>query len=72
MAGSPIITADLRAQSEFSTASKSRVARHMKDMSLKCKTMKRYVVTTDSKHSNPMALNLSIGNFQFLLQIQLG
>jgi len=58
MAGSPIITADLRAQSEFSTVSKNRVARHMKDMGLKCKTMKKYVVTTDSKHTNPIAPNL--------------
>jgi putative transposase len=58
MAGSPIITADLRAQSEFSTVSKNRVARHMKDMGLRCKTMKKYVVTTDSKHTNPIAPNL--------------
>jgi putative transposase len=58
MAGSPMITADLRAEPEFPKVSKNRVARHMKDMGLRCKTKKKYVVTTDSKHSNPIAPNL--------------
>ena len=58
MAGSPMITADLRAESEFSKVSKNRVARHMKEMGLKCRATKKFVVTTDSKHSEPVAPNI--------------
>lgn len=58
MAGSPMITGDLRSESEFATVSKNRVARHMKDMNLRCRTMKKFVVTTDSKHDEPIAPNL--------------
>lgn len=58
MAGSPIITADLRELPEFSNVSRNRVARLMKEMGLKCKTVKKFVVTTDSKHSEPVAPNL--------------
>jgi putative transposase len=58
MAGSPMITADLRAEPEFPKVSKNRVARHMRDMGLRCKTKKKYVVTTDSKHSDPISPNL--------------
>lgn len=58
MAGSPMITADLRAEPEFSKVSKNRVARHMKEMGLKCRATKKFVVTTDSKHSEPVAPNI--------------
>jgi putative transposase len=58
MAGSPIITADLREDPEFSRVSRNRVARHMRDMGLKCRTVKKFVVTTDSKHNEPVAPNL--------------
>lgn len=58
MAGSPIITADLREDPEFSRVSRNRVARHMRDMGLRCRTIKKFVVTTDSKHSEPVAPNL--------------
>lgn len=58
MAGSPMITADLRSEPEFATVSKNRVARHMKDMGLRCRTTKKFVVTTDSKHDQPVAPNL--------------
>ena len=58
MAGSPMITADLRAEPEFSSVGKNRVARQMKDMGLKCKAAKKYIVTTDSKHNEPVAPNL--------------
>jgi putative transposase len=58
MAGSPMITADLRAEPEFSSVGKNRVARQMKTMGLKCKTAKKYIVTTDSKHNEPVAPNL--------------
>jgi transposase InsO family protein len=40
----PLIAADLRAEPEFSTVSKNRVARHMKDMGLRCKTVKKFEV----------------------------
>ena len=58
MAGSPMITADLRAEPEFSTVGKNRVARQMKEMGLKCRATKRFVVTTDSRHNEPVAPNV--------------
>lgn len=58
MAGSPMITADLREKPSFFNIGRRRVPRHMKEMGLKCKTVKKFVVTTDSKHSEPIAPNL--------------
>ncbi len=58
MVGSPMITADLRSENEFSHVGENRVARLMRKMSLKSRTIKKYVVTTDSKHSEPVAPNL--------------
>ena len=58
MVGSPMITADLRAEDEFPQVSKNRVARLMREMTLRSKTVKKYVVTTDSKHAEPVAPNL--------------
>ena len=58
MAGSPMITADLNDESEFYGTSKNTVARLMREMKLKCKTVKKFVVTTDSKHDKPVAPNL--------------
>lgn len=58
MVGSPIITADLREESRFSNVSRPRVARLMKELGLKCKTVKKFVVTTDSKHREPVSPNL--------------
>jgi len=58
MAKSPMITADLRAESPFATVSKNRVARHMRAMGLRCKTTRKFVVTTDSKHNEPIAPNI--------------
>ena len=58
MAGSPMITADLRSEPDFSSVGKNRVARQMKDMGLKCKAAKKYIVTTNSKHNEPVAPNL--------------
>ena len=57
MAGSPMITADLRDKFEFSNVSKNTVAHHMREMNLKCRTVKKFVVTTDSKHGEPVAPN---------------
>ncbi len=56
--GSPMMTADLRSEEVFSTISRPRVARHMCQMGLKCRTTRKYVVTTDSKHNEPVAANL--------------
>lgn len=58
MAGSPMITADLHDEPEFSKVSRPRVARLMREMGLKCRTVKKFVVTTDSKHNEPLAPNL--------------
>jgi len=57
MAGSPMITADLKDDPEFSGTSKNTVARLMQEMNLKCKIVKKFVVTTDSKHNEPVAPN---------------
>jgi len=58
MAGSPLITADLREDPSFSKVSRPRVARLMREMGLRCRTVKKFVVTTDSKHNEPVAPNL--------------
>ena len=53
-----MITADLHEDPEFSKVSRPRVARHMKKMGLKCRTVKKFVVTTGSKHKEPVSPNL--------------
>lgn len=58
MVGSPTITADLRDDPEFSHVGKNRVARLMREMGLKCGSIKKFVVTTDSKHNKPVSPNL--------------
>jgi len=58
MVGSPMITADLNAEPGFSGVGKNRVARHMRAMGLRCKAARKYVVTTDSKHNEPVAPNI--------------
>ena len=58
MAGSPMITADLQENPEFSKVSRLRVACLMREMGLQCRSVKKFVVTTDSKHNEPVALNL--------------
>ena len=58
MAGSPMITADINDDPEFTGVSKNTVARLMRQMNLKSKTIKKFVVTTDSKHNEPVAPNL--------------
>ena len=44
MVGSPMITADLHDDPEFFAVSENRVARLMRKMDLKCKTIKKYAV----------------------------
>lgn len=58
MAGSPVISEDLHDRPEFSSISRPRVARLMKDMGLKCITVRRFVVSTDSKHNEPVTPNI--------------
>jgi len=58
MVGSPMITADLHDEPEFSRVSRKRVARLMKTMGLRCRTLKKFVVTTNSNHKEPVAPNL--------------
>ena len=58
MAGSPMITADLNDEPDFFNVSPNTVARLMRELNLKCKTAKKFVATTDSKHKEPVAPNL--------------
>lgn len=58
MAGSPMITGDLQAEERFRKVSRTRVARKMKAMGLRCKTVRKFVVTTDSSHKELAAPNL--------------
>jgi len=60
--GSPMITPELR-EHGWPTISENRVARLMKGMNLKCKTVKGYKTTTDSNHKEPVAENLLNRNF---------
>ncbi len=64
MAGSPMITADLQDEPEFKNVSKNTVARLMREMNLQCKTVRKFVATTDSKHNEPVAPNLLNRKFE--------
>ena len=55
MVGSPMVTADIHDDPAFSKVSRPRVARLMREMGLKCGTVKKIVVTTDSQHNEPVA-----------------
>ena len=59
--GSPRMVRELRARG-FS-ASKERVERLMRDNGIHARHKRRYKVTTDSKHSLPVAANLLARNF---------
>jgi len=59
-----MITMDMRDDSQFATIIKNRVARHMHEMRLCCKTTKKFVVTTDSKHFEPTS---SCPNYKYRL-----
>ena len=58
MAGSPMITADLHDFPEYANVSRPRVARLMRSMGLKCRSVKKYIATTNSKHSRPASPNI--------------
>lgn len=63
MVGSPIVTADLHDDQEFSKVSRPRVSRMMRKMELRCRARKKFVVTTDSRPNYPVAPNLLNRNF---------
>ncbi len=50
MVGIPIVTAGLHGNQEFLKVSRPRVARLMNKMGLRYKTVRKFVVTTHSKH----------------------
>ena len=58
MAGSSLITRDLHDDSEHQRVHQSRVAALMKEMGLRCRIQKKFVVTTDSDHKKPITENL--------------
>lgn len=58
MAGSPMITADLHDDPALAKVSRPRVARLIRERGLKCRTVNKFVVTTDSKHHEPVTPNL--------------
>ncbi len=63
MAGSEVITRDLHDNPKYKTVHRSRVAAIMKDMGLRCKVQKKFVVTTDSDHDKWIAENTLDRNF---------
>jgi putative transposase len=58
MAGSPVVTQDLHDDPEYKSVHRSRVASLMREMGLKCKIQKKFVVTTDSDHKEWIPENL--------------
>ncbi len=63
MAGSPMITADLHDNPEYANVGRPRVARLMRDMGLKCRTVRKFTATTNSKHNKPVSPNILDRNF---------
>ncbi|CAG36871.1 related to transposase, fragment [Desulfotalea psychrophila LSv54] len=63
MVGSPMVTADLRAEAQVADVGKKRVARIMKESSMQCKSLKKFKTTTESNHAFPVAPNILNRNF---------
>ncbi len=63
MIGSPMLTAELHDEPLFQSVSQARVTRHMRVLGLRCKYAKKFVPTTDSVHTEPVAPNLLNRNF---------
>lgn len=53
-----MITADIHDDPKLSNVIRNRVAKLMQEMGLKCRTLKKFIATTDSKHTYPVADNL--------------
>ena len=58
MAGSPMITADLRSETRFAHAGQNRVARMMQENGIVYRILKPFKVTTDSNHAEPIVDNI--------------
>ncbi len=58
MVVSPMVTADLYDVTERSSVSRPRVARLIQEMGLKCRTPRKFVAPTNSKHNNSVAPNI--------------
>ena len=58
-----MLTSELRDELLFQCVSQARVARHMRALGLCCKYAKKFVPTTDSAHTEPVAPNLLDRNF---------
>ncbi len=58
MAGIHLITHDLHDFDKFKHINRTRVALLMKEMGLRCKIQKKFVITTDSKHNEWISENL--------------
>jgi putative transposase len=57
-AGSYSIAGHLHDIKQYAKMSRTRVAREMKKLGLKCRTQKNFITTTDSNHNEPIAENL--------------
>ncbi len=68
--GSPRIQEELYRQGY--KVSRPRVARIMKNNNIQSKVRKKWIVTTDSKHSDPIAPNLVNRNFTVDSQVRYG
>lgn len=60
-----MLTSELREEPAFQNISQARVARHMRALELVCKYVKKFVPTTDSTHTEPVAPYLLNRNFTF-------
>lgn len=63
LVGSPMLAADLRSDMAFAKISRQRVARHMRSLGLRCRYIRKFVITTDSNHTEPLAENVLARNF---------
>ena len=52
-----MLTADLKDEVKFAAVGQNRVAKLMGENGLRCKDTKKFKVTTDSNHSEPVAKN---------------
>ncbi|SHI72351.1 putative transposase [Halodesulfovibrio aestuarii] len=58
-----MLTSELRDEPLFQSVSQARVAKHMRALRLRCKYAKKFIPTTDSAYTEPVAPNLLDRNF---------